>query len=662
MNSLDFGWESLLRTDAPTECALKAALFTTYDRPDERLIAEHLLPLVLKLSREPDGEGAERQYFLLELDERLKQLHDKLVVVSSTVRDEATSEEQSDSGAYGWIWRSIRHLTVGINRKAVQHAKLWMLHWGAAEADGIEYLEIVVSSANLTRAAFKGQLQAAWRGCIELHPKGSATRLGGWGILPDFLEALAESTGEKTRLDSFISLLRRAECPTGAEFVASVPGTHSRHALRSAPWGAAGLARVTPPGRGAVSASILSPYIGAWARSDIGRWCKLFDGSVERLRLVWIDKNHPWARGAKWILPATALKTLEASGARLLHLRNEPDDEDATDLFHPQHRPADDRWSHAKLYLLKRGTSRRLLLTSANFSQSAWGTEMSDGGLRIENFEFGVCVEQAMWPFDHLKEFESYRDAATVDALDSRGSNLISWANAVWDGSFVTIQCRCEDWQNLVGQILSGCDWTEIPNWTLGSGVLRAARVSWKDQGRTPSLVQLKCKHETLSIAVFDERPESEREQTVPPEVDKDLVERMRDELLFEQYGGRIAFDVEDNEDSLEGVSGEESEKTVDEPDDTASTGRSDSYAVPTFVLARRHLQVVDNWAERLSALVGQHTGDFERKVLHRDGKLLLAAFRRQVERDAKHGSERAIGAKLAAEELNVRLKHFPSE
>src|SRR5438067_5113524 len=109
MSSSAFGWQSLLHTDAPPACSLKSALFTTYDRADERLLAEHLLPLLLKLSREPDGEGAERQYFLLELDRRLKQLHDHLFVVSSTAREEPGDAEQSDSGTYGWIWRSIRH-------------------------------------------------------------------------------------------------------------------------------------------------------------------------------------------------------------------------------------------------------------------------------------------------------------------------------------------------------------------------------------------------------------------------------------------------------------------------------------------------------------------------------------------------------------------------
>src|SRR5271165_5344248 len=81
MSSAEFGWQSLLHTDAPSACKLQAALFTTYDRADERLLAEHLLPLLLKLGYEPESEGKERQYFLVALYERLKKLHDRLVVV-----------------------------------------------------------------------------------------------------------------------------------------------------------------------------------------------------------------------------------------------------------------------------------------------------------------------------------------------------------------------------------------------------------------------------------------------------------------------------------------------------------------------------------------------------------------------------------------------------
>jgi hypothetical protein len=179
------------------------------------------------------------------------------------VRDEPGEPAQGADGTYGWIWRSIRPLTVGRRRHAVQHAKLWLFHWGAKDEAGVEYLEIVVSSTNLTRAAFKDQIQAAWRACIELHPLHSESRLHGWGILPAFLRELAASAGDDSRLAPFLELLARADCPEGVTFVASVPGTQSRQVLRRTPWGAAGLKESLPSGRGAVTISILSPFIGS---------------------------------------------------------------------------------------------------------------------------------------------------------------------------------------------------------------------------------------------------------------------------------------------------------------------------------------------------------------------------------------------------------------
>jgi hypothetical protein len=207
--SVELDVPSLLDTDAPPECSLKPALFTTYDRADERLFVEHLLPLLFKLSREPDGEGAERQYFLLELDQRLKQLHGRIVVVSSTARDEAGDSERSQTVGYEWIWRSVRHLTVGSSGRAVQHAKLWLLHWGVADSNGAEYLEIVVSSANLTLDAVKRQLQAVWRTCIQLNPKHSDMRLAEGGVLPAILREFGARAGADERLDLFVDLLAR---------------------------------------------------------------------------------------------------------------------------------------------------------------------------------------------------------------------------------------------------------------------------------------------------------------------------------------------------------------------------------------------------------------------------------------------------------------------
>ncbi len=545
MGSAEFGWESLLHTDAPAACSLQAALFTTYDRPDDRLFAEHLLPFLLKLDRGPHDGGAERQYFLLELDERLKQLHDRLVVVSSTARDERGAAEEGESGSYGWIWRSIRQLTVGRHGKAVQHAKLWMFHWRAAGTNGAEYLEIVVSSANLTGAAFRRQLQGAWRACVELQPRGSAARLARWGVLPDFLQELARQAGDAERLVPFVKLLARAGCPEGVSFVASVPGTYSRQELGRASWGAAGLREIMPPGRGTVRVAILSPFIGSWNADALRGWCATFKGSPDRLELVWIDRHHPWVE--RWLLPEATWRTLTQTGATLLRLRHEPNNRDETDPFHEEHRPEDDRWGHAKAYLLQRGTSRRVLVTSANFSPAAWGRRNGDGGLTIENFELGVCVEQAAWPFGELMAFDTGQNAATEPAQPTRDAALITWARAVWDGTRVDIDFRCEVGRQLVGTLEGRAEPTTITGWTADAeGHLRSAHVPWADSERPPSLARLTCEQQTVIAAVFDERPMRDRENTVPPEVDPDASQAMRDELLFEQYGGRVASDGED--------------------------------------------------------------------------------------------------------------------
>lgn len=679
MSNTEFAWELLLHTDAPAGCVLKAALFTTYDRPDERLLVEHLLPLLLKLSREPDGAGVERQFFLLELDRRLKQLHDKIVVISSTVREEAVDADTENGGTYGWIWRSIRHLTVGSQRKAVQHAKLWLLHWGAADGDGQEQLEIVVSSSNLTMSAFKGQLQAGWRACLPLHSQRSEPRLRGWGMLPNFLAELANSAGDGDRLAGFAELLARADCPDGVSFVACVPGTHSRQVLRRTPWGSAGLGAVAPAGRGTVGVSILSPYVGSWRADGLRRWTAAFDGAPDRIDLVWIDKHHPWARLGRWLLPKATHSALVEAGATLRQFRHESDDPDGSDRFHDDHRHTDDRWSHAKVYGLRRGNSRRLLVTSANFSTAAWGSEGPNGDLTIENFELGVCLDGYAWPFEDLDAFDNPEDAATVSQQPSRGSAAITWAQADWDGKHVKIDCRCESAASLEGEIRSGKEWTPIAKWNVqADGRLRSAKVSWRDAETTPSTVRLTCGAETVCVDVFDLRPSPEREQSVPPEVDADLAEEMRDALLFEQYEGRAAPDFDDgkSDDESSAVSDDVDENTGDDSEDVTSedaaavggeleepggaVGRNDSYAVPAFVLARRYLTVVDNWADRVGRVAGKTAAAFEREWLRRDGELLVDAFGRQAKRDEKAGPARAIGARLAAEELSLRLKHFP--
>ena len=406
--------------------------------------------------------------------------------------------------------------------------------------------------------------------------------------------------------------------------------------------------------------SILSPFVGSWNHEALDRWCAAFSGAPERVALVWIEKGHPWAVAGRWLLPKSTWQVLTAAGASLLRLRRDPDDKDATDLFHEEHRLPDDRWSHAKVYALQRGNSRRVLVTSANFSPAAWGAENRDGELMITNFELGVCVEQTGWPFADLEEFDNPKDAATVAIVPSRTSARIIWARAAWDGKRVEVECRCEGDRPLTGKILAGGEATPIRTWTTKANArLRSARVKWVAGKRPPASVQLTCGDETVNVPVFDERPSREREDTMPPEVDADIVQAMRDDLLFEQYGGLVDTDIgiEPDGSKQEGADGE-----PPDPDckiKSPASIKPDSYAVPASELARRHFLVVDNWASHAQRIATLDPGDIERRALQRDGELLVEAFRRQALRDEKTGPARAIGAKLAAEELEVRLKHL---
>jgi hypothetical protein len=474
--------------------------------------------------------------------------------------------------------------------------------------------------------------------------------------LPDFLGELAKSAGEENRLAHFAELLARAQCPDGIVFVASVPGTHPRQVLRRTPWGAAGIGRIAPPGKGRVGVSILSPYVGSWNADGLHRWCRAFEGSPERLDLIWIDKDHPWRR--TWILPNSTLQILIEADASLLRLHHDPDDHTRPGPFHGEHHAADDRWSHAKLYFFRRGRARRLLVTSANFSTSAWGAENGDGALEIANFELGVCAEQADWPFGDLERFDDDEDIATVAQLPKRGAGLITWAQAVWDGTTIRIECRCPADHDLVGEIHAGTEHVPVANWKLGKDLrLRSATLAWTGSWAPPFTANLTCNDETVGVPIFDARPMQERESTLPPEVDEDLAQVMRDHLLLEQYGGRVAFEEpatgdQDGDDSWDGDT--ETKQQSAEPTDR------DSYAVPAFVSARRHLGVVDNWIRTVRQLPQGEAGAFERGMRRRDGEMLIEAFRRQAKRDDSKGRTAALGATLAADEIVLRLKYFP--
>ena len=204
-----------------------------------------------------------------------------------------------------------------------------------------------------------------------------------------------------------------------------------------------------------------------------------------------------------------------------------------------------------------------------------------NGDLTIENFELGVCVEQGGWPFENLEVFDNMKNAATVSDLPIRGTALIAWAEAAWDGKNVKVSCRCESSGNLKGEIAGGHQRVPVVRWSVKDGSpLRSARVPWADAEPQPSVVKLVCNHQTMTVVVFDERPLQEREDTLPPEVDKELGQIMRDELLFEQYGGQIAEDGANPDTAIDGLDefSPEPSATSEEVVQESTTSHVESY------------------------------------------------------------------------------------
>jgi hypothetical protein len=350
-----------------------------------------------------------------------------------------------------------------------------------------------------------------------------------------------------------------------------------------------------------------------------------------------------------WVLPVATLDTLKDYINTLRQLRFEPDDIKETDRFHMEHSGSDVRWSHAKAYAFGRGNSRRLLLTSANFSRAAWGEVDKSDRLIIENFELGVCIDQAGWPFEDLDILDC-SNAATSAMNQKRCAAVISWAQASWSGKIISVECKCE--YDISGQILFNDGRPlAINKWAKGRDGLYRAQIGWVDNKRIPASVLLSSKSERLSISVFDDRQLAVRESSFPTGIDESLVEAMRDQLLFERYGGRVVPEDEPQLDD-DGQNGE-AEETWDEVGD-GQTGQTDSYAVDTFVSARRHLNVVDNWVCQIDKAKSA-SSDLVIANLLRDGRLLMEAFKRHAKRSGKD----AMGARLAAEELELRLKHY---
>jgi hypothetical protein len=533
---------------------------------------------------------------------------------------------------YPWLWCFIRHLMVGADyRKTTQHGKLWMFHWQNKRK---ECLEIVVSSTNLTLSALKDQVQAGFHVCLPLASRASQQRYKSWGVLPDFITALALSCGDQKVAAPFVALLKRAECPPRLTFLASVPGVHSKKELRKTPWGAFGLRYAIARRRSRIRAKVLVPYVGAWDEESFKSFCNLFGGREDYFELTWIDARHPWADGS-WVLPKDTRDNLIKSGAKFLMIPK-----DCNGLFHPEHRSTDSRWSHAKLYFFERGQSGGLLISSANFSSSAWGRWSRGGKLAIQNFEIGVYVESVSWPFPDLVECED-PDKLAVSNFDIERKGTDIWALATWNGKIVEVRCRSPKRKELAAEVfgIHRKMKRNIRRWRR-LRTLMVGRVPWKDQREVPLSVSLCTDDECLTVSVFDDRTEDSVTDGMIPEVDANVAERLRDEMLFEEYGGEVAGDsVPDDGNPGRKFRGE-----------TAG----DDYTVEEFEFARQQFSIVQEWVKACR----EAHDPVESNSIKKDGKDLEAAFQRLAKRLEKETlSLSASGAFLAAEELGMRLR-----
>jgi hypothetical protein len=627
-----FSWKAARDAGEDAPNRLKRGLLTSFDAVDARLLVEHLLPSWLRVTREIGDDEASRNPFLVELSEKLKTV-DSLVVVSSTTFPEGPCP-------YPWLWRFLRPTTVGAEKKAVQHAKLWLLEW-----DEPRTLEVCISSANLTISAFQDQIQAAWRCSVPLEG-ASPRRPQSWGILPTFVEELANacgpSSGEKIR--PFMELFEHAMCPEGVQFMASVPGTHSSETLKQRQWGIAGLRKAMPKTPGRPKAYATAPVIGSWAQDDLSAWLDACRCGTQQFAVGWISNDALQYRG-HWTLPSMTRDLFLKQGVSISALPRAADT--LAPITHDGHRPGDKRWLHAKLYGFSSGKGHSLLLTSANFTPAAWGSQ-STAGLRIDNFELGVLLEGVRYPFqlepldpDHI---------LTQDPVVEAQNDAIAWAEAQWDGNTITIAYRSVIDESVVSAITvhaiaDGCaTHTNYSEVSIDECPLRTVRLPWERIDAIPVVAELiLADGPTFLVPIIDARAVEDRLKSPMPQLglDNRTEERLREQLLLERYRGTV-------------LAGEDNETP---PETVGETARNlGDYSLLAFVQAREWFEVVDDWHRRL---VATQSGESMHTVLLHDGKALHRYFERQSREHVHDG--RKVAALLVTQELALHLQHAES-
>ena len=610
---------------------LKALLMTTFDALDCAHFVEHLLPTWCGTARRIGSDETAQTSFLLELIDALSRL-EKAVIVSS-------QPWPSGASPYPWLWRYVRAAMVGFTGPAVQHAKLWMFVREVVDGDEQrKILEICISSANLTASAMRDQIQAAWRCVVQLGIESSANRQS-WGVLPDFLSTLGDSCGPRrsTEIRWFAELLDHAACPEGMSFVASVPGTFDRQQLRKPAWGVTGLRGLMPDSAGRPKVSITAPTIGYWSPAALNSWLQTVGCLPEDMTLGWINKDvalhSGWDRG--WSLPEVTVQNLHDAGVTIAGLCNH--EGRSHPQLHDEHLPNDPRWLHAKLYGLSCGRQHRLLLTSANFTNAAWGRWIDDT-LRIDNFELGVIIDQTRFPFE-LETIDAKDVYTCTDDSDEEYAIRI-WAEAEWDGKLISVSFRSSIAEVapsaiIVQWVQNGMVGQDAPALWTENGSL-----SWPENEKIPIELEIQMTDGgRLVVPVLDVRPFEVRSQAALPLVGIDELtqQRLREALLVERYNGSVASDDAFTSDNS--IIGED-------PSDTSAA----DYSVRAFGQYREWNAIIDEWQRQATRAM---LDKFALSTIINDADGLIKYFERHASIHADEGCQ--VAARLAAEELQLR-------
>lgn len=406
------------------------------------------------------------------------------------------------------------------------------------------------------------------------------------------------------RIQRLVTLLGRVECPAEVMFIASIPGDKSA-ARKLKQFEASEI-------------HVLTPTIGEWNERTLSDWSSDVGIAADKIHLKWISTKHPWVATSGWALSTAANESLKANGVQLECLPR-------TTRFTKQHRDADQRWSHAKLYLLRSRRKYRLLVTSANWSPSAWGA----GRTSPRNFELGVIFESEWTDLQRLGEPFKPPDTIPfcVDRVDEdvRESTL-EWGEASWDGKRIQLRAHSSDPSTAIAAIITFSSGSEEGVKLVGG----ASTMPWKDLAHTPLTARFTQGSETLDVHVLDLRSPAEFSKTPLPEVDPALAAALREAFLLQRYGGPVV-DAE----SIPGLGGARRPPCVTAP--------PADYSVQAWIEARAAFNVIDQWR---TALEEAKNDPLLLQRVHLDGEELHALFARRE----------GVSAVLVAEELGWRL------